>query len=50
MEKFYRQNDDDSRKFYLYRILFTFQEVIDLLEFWVKNEPELIVSYQIEQQ
>ena len=46
IERYYRKNESDSKKFYLYRIHFAFEEIGDIIEFWIKHEPQLKIIYK----
>ena len=46
MERFYQQNSGEGdKKFYLYRIQFQYEEIGDILEYWIKQEPNLKIQY-----
>lgn len=46
MEEYYLRNNEGETKFYMYRVEFSFDEVIDIIRYWLSKDKTISVFYK----
>lgn len=46
MQEYYLKKNVGETKFYMYRVVFTFEEVIDIIRYWLQSDGLVSVYYK----